>query len=153
LAASAGRPTSHTIRNVNSHSLGVVGKDPRTGQNRNGIVIPRNTAIPISRERVFRTERHNQRSVVVQVVEGESPLPDDCTPIGQFAIDGLPPLPAGSPVVVSFHYECNGRLNVQVALPGTNRQVAAEIKRAAGLDKQQLDGWRRYISGMEPTDH
>ena len=44
LAQQQGRPPVFKIRNVNSHSLGVVGVDPLTKRRRNGILIPRNTA-------------------------------------------------------------------------------------------------------------
>ncbi len=49
LARRDGRPANFSISNVNSHSLGVVGIDPQTKRRRNGIVIPRNTPLPVMR--------------------------------------------------------------------------------------------------------
>ena len=93
-SAKAGRP-SFSIRNVNSHSLGVVGIDPQTKRRRNGILIPRNTPLPVSAKRLFKTAKQDQRSILVQIVEGESPSADDCTPIGRCTVADLPPgLPA-----------------------------------------------------------
>ena len=46
LAEQQGRPSTFSIKNVNSHSLGVVGVDPLTRRKRNGILIPRNTILP-----------------------------------------------------------------------------------------------------------
>ena len=91
LAKRDGRPATFSIRNVNSHSLGVVGIDPQTKRRRNGIVIPRNTPLPVSARRQFKTAKDDQRSILVQIVEGESPSADDCTPIGRCTVADLPP--------------------------------------------------------------
>jgi molecular chaperone DnaK len=154
LAKSQGRPAAFTIKNVNSHSLGVVGEDPRTGEKRNAILIPRNTALPVCRSRVFRTKRDNQGSILVEIVEGESPAPENCSQLGQCTVRDLPPnLRARSPVDVWFQYEPNGRLRVRVTVPQTDRQTEIEIVRENGLDKETMDAWRRYICGLEPTPY
>lgn len=154
LAKSQGKPQTFGIKNVNSHSLGVVGVEPQTGRKRNGIVIPRNTPLPVTAKRVFRTRKPGQRSLLVQVVEGENPSPDDCTLIGRFAVHKLPPnLPVKSPIDVLFHYNTDGRLKVRVTLPNTDTKVDTEFTRENSLSKAHLDGWRRYISGMEATEY
>jgi molecular chaperone DnaK len=153
IARSQGRPATFRIKNVNSHSLGVVGVDPKTKRRRAGILIPRNTPIPTSAKRTFRTQKANQKSILVQVVEGENPAPDDCTQIGRCTIRGLPrDLPARSPVHVVFQYRPNGRLKVRVSVPNTETRLETEFARENGLSKEHLDGWRRYISGAEPAD-
>ncbi|GAB6187188.1 Hsp70 family protein [Thermopirellula anaerolimosa] len=149
-----GNPTAFRVRNVNSHSLGVVGRDPLTKRRRVGVVIPRNTRLPISAKRRFRTSHDGQRSILVEIVEGESTFPEDCSAIGRITVADLPPnLPAKSPVDVVFHYEANGRLRVKVAVPDTAAEVSGEFSRETGLPKEHLDGWRQYISGKEPTDY
>ena len=154
LAEQEGRPAALAIRNVNSHSLGVVGTDPKTRRRRNGILIPRNTQLPVTSKRTFHTQKANQKSILVQIVEGESSSADNCTQIGRCAVHDLPPhLPEQSPVDVFFHYEPNGRLKVRVTLPATDREVETEIVRENSLSKEHLDGWRRYICEMEPTEH
>ncbi len=154
LAQKQSKPPIFTIKNVNSHSLGVVGVDPLTGRRRNGTLIPRNTPLPVTAKRTFRTRKENQRSILVQIVEGESPSADDCTHIGKCSVRHLPEnLPAQSPVDVLFHYEPNGRLKVRVVVPGADRQIATEIVRENSLAKEHLDGWRKFICGLEPTNY
>jgi molecular chaperone DnaK len=154
LARSQGRPGTFRIKNVNSHSLGVVGVDPKTKRRRNGILIPRNTSIPVTAKRTFHTEKAGQKSVLVQIVEGENASPDDCTQIGRCTIRGLPPhLAKGSAVEVLFHYKPNGRLKVRVSVPNTKSELETEFARENSLPKEHLDGWRRYISGAEPTEY
>ncbi|MGQ9761890.1 MAG: Hsp70 family protein [Thermogutta sp.] len=154
LGKARGEPPRFRIRNVNSHSLGVVGVDPLTRRPRVGTVIPRNTRLPITAKRRFKTHRANQQSVLIRIVEGESPNPDDCCPIGKVSVKDLPlNLPKGWPVEVIFHYRSNGRLRVKVRVPQMDQEVNAEFQRERALTKDLLDGWRQYISGKEPTDY
>ena len=154
LAKAQGRPPTFKIKNVNSHSLGVVGTDPLTKRKRNGILIPRNTTLPVTSKRTFRTQKAGQRSILVQVVEGESASPDDCSQLGKCSVRHLPAnLPPQTPIDVLFHYQPNGRLKVKVTIPNTEAKVEAEFARENSLSKEHLDGWRRYISGAEPTDY
>jgi len=140
------------IKNVNSHSLGVVGTDRATGRRRNGILIPRNTPIPVAARRIFITQKDNQRSILVQVVEGESAAAEECTQIGKCSVPKLPPgLPAGSPIEVQFQYKADGRLKVRVSVPGTATRLETEFARENTLSQEHLDGWRRHISGLEPA--
>lgn len=154
LARRQGQSAGFRIRNVNSHSLGVVGIDPRTKRKRNGIVIPRNTPIPVTARRGFKTHKPGQKSILVEIVEGENPSPDNCTAIGRCTIRNLPEaLPAGARVEVRFHYEPTGRLNVRVAVPGAEREDEVEIARENFLPKEHLDGWRQFISGAGATGY
>ena len=154
LALSAGNPPSFQIRNVNSHSLGVIGMDPATRLPRVGVLIPRNTKLPARIRRKFKTQKNNQRSLLVQIVEGESSSPDNCTFIGCCKIPNFPPnLPAGTEVHVIFQYSPDGRLKVEVQIPEANTEISQEFTRENNLSKTLLDGWRQYISNEPPTDY
>ncbi len=148
LARSRGETPVVQIKNVNSHSLGVVATDRRTGRKRNAILVPRNTPLPVTAKRVFRTQRDNQRTILVQIVEGESASPEDCSQIGRCVVRDLPQdLPAETPIEVRFAYQENGRLTIQVAVAGSSRELKHEISRANSLSQEQLDAWRQYITG------
>ncbi|WP_095416238.1 Hsp70 family protein [Thermogutta terrifontis] len=154
LGKARGERPRYKVRNVNSHSLGVVGWDPLTRRRRVGTIIPRNTRLPIIAKRRFRTHKSDQRSILVEIVEGESPEPEDCCQIGKVRVHDLPPnLPKGWPVEVIFQYRANGRLKVRIRVPEVDREVVAEFQRERALTKEHLDGWRRFISGKEPTDY
>lgn len=148
-----GRPPRLRIRNVNAHSLGVVAADPVTKQLRSAVLIPRNTPLPVTARRIFRTHKAGQRSVVVQIVEGESPAPEDCAAVGRCVVRKLPPdLPLQTPIEVRFHYEENGRLAIQVQIQGTDRALEHELVREHALTPAQLDSWRQFISGLPPLE-
>lgn len=151
LARSNGEPPRFHIRNVNSHSLGLVAIDPKTKRKRTAVLVPRNTPLPVAAKRTFKTEKADQRSILVQIVEGESASPDDCSQIGRCTVRDLPRnLPAHTPIEVRFRYLENGRLTVHVEVEGTNKSLRHEIARENSLSAEQLDMWRQYISGIAP---
>lgn len=153
LAQRRGEEAKFRIKNVNSHSLGVVGYDSRTKRARNAILIPRNTSLPVTAKRVFKTQKAAQRSILVQIVEGESATPEDCSQIGKCSVRDLPAnLPSQTPIEVRFHYEENGRLRVMVQVVGTDANLHYEITRENSLTNEQLDMWRQYISGQPPAN-
>jgi len=149
LLARRGEPgvTAHfEVTNVNSHSLGIEGIDPETMRKTNVILIPRNTRLPAKFTERFMTKTENQRSIVIQVLEGESSLPSECTAIGRTVIRDLPAgLPKGWPVDVTFEYGTNGRLSVRAVVPGTHHKATLELERTAGLSTTGIAGWRQLV--------
>ena len=153
LSERAGVPAKYRIANVNSHTLGVVGIDQETGRRRVGPIIKRNTTIPVAKRRTFQTCRHGQRTLQIEIVEGENPNPDACTLIGCCKIRNLPEgLPMATPVVVVFRYATDGRLDVKVRLKELGKEATATFLRSSGLSKEDLDTWRHFISGLPPAE-
>jgi molecular chaperone DnaK len=146
LSQAEGKPTEFQVTNVNSHSLGIAGKDPNTRCERNVILIPRNTPLPVAAERVFKTESASQRSIRIRVVEGESLLPEECSVVGSCTVRELPPhLPAQTPIEVLFRYTENGRLTIVVNVAG--QTLRHEMARENSLSQERLDQWRQHVSG------
>lgn len=139
------------IRNVNSHSLGVVANEVATGVQKVAVLIPRNTPLPVVARKVFKTHREDQESILVQITEGESTDPQQCSSVGRCAIWDLPDrLPSGTLIEVRFGYEENGRLKIKVKIGGTARKsFRYEVQRPHSLTQEQLDSWREYICGPE----
>jgi molecular chaperone DnaK len=140
-------PAQFSVTNVNSHSLGILGSEIETGRKVNKILIPKNSPLPRTVSKVFKTFRPNQRNVQIKVLEGESDRPEVCTVIGVCAIHDLPPdLPAGWPVRVSYSYEANGRLHVSAQLQGHTASVSADFERENRLPDEDLDMWAHFIA-------
>ncbi len=141
------RPSFEVV-NVNAHSLGVEGIDPDTMRKTNVILIPRNTPLPARFTERFATKTDNQRSIVIQILEGESTLPSECTPIARTVLRDLPAgLPKGWPVEVTFEYGTNGRLSVRAVVPGTQREVQLELERDRGYTSEGIARWRQVMAG------
>jgi molecular chaperone DnaK len=139
------RPRFH-IAEVNSHSLGVVGVDARSGRRRNAILIPRNTPLPASVKRTFKTKESDHDSLQLRIIQGDSDSPEECTRIGKCEIGASTPgFPPGSPVTVEFHCGADGRLTVSVETAAKTHRAVREIQRAAGLSREHLDRWRQWV--------
>jgi molecular chaperone DnaK len=149
LAAQTGAspvPAPFSVTNVNSHSLGILGSDPRTGRKVNTILVPKNTPLPRTVTKAFKTLKPNQGSVSIKVLEGESERPEFCNPVGVCAIRDLPPdLPASWPVQVSYTYETNGRLHVAAKLKGHHASVTTDFTRENRMADEDLELWARYV--------
>ena len=141
-------PPAFQVTDVNSHSLGIEGIDPRTMRKRNVVIIPRNSPLPAKVKERFVTKAADQRSIVVQVLEGESAIPSECTGIGRTVVKDLPPgLPVGWPIEIDYEYGTNGRLKVKAQVPGTQREVHLELERESSLSDERLSRWKQVISG------
>ncbi len=142
--------TEFTVTNVNSHSLGIVGFDPVTKRSVNSVIIPKNTSLPHTAVRRFRTAKANQATVRICVVEGESPDPSGCIEVGVATIRGLPPnLAAGWPVEVCYSYSENGRMQVTGKLVGHNVAMTVEFVRDNSLSDDDLMLWAECL-GQDP---
>lgn len=147
LARHAGRVPAFSVRNVNSHSLGVVANEAKTKRPRSAILIPRNTPLPVMAKRVFKTQRASQSSILIQIVEGESQSPEDCAQVAKCSVRNLPEnLPAKTPIEVQFQYAENGRLTVSVRVEGTDKILRHELQRENSLSREQLESWRQYVT-------
>ncbi|NQT16705.1 MAG: Hsp70 family protein, partial [Planctomycetes bacterium] len=151
--AQEGPGSPFKVTNVNSHGLGVEGIEQETLRKSNIVLIPRNTPLPAKFTERFVTKSAGQQSIVIQVLEGESSLPSECTVIGRTVIRDLPPgLPQGWPVEVTFEYGANGRLSVRGAVPGTHREVELKIERAVGLSGEKIARWQHAVGGASGFD-
>jgi molecular chaperone DnaK (HSP70) len=135
------------VAGVNSHSLAVAETDAETSRTTNRILIARNTPLPAQFSKRFTTNSDNQRSIEVQILEGEGSLPDACTAIGRAVIRDLPGgLPTAWPVEVTFQYGSSGRLNVWAVVGGIQRPAVVDVERAAVLSDDAIARWKRRIA-------
>ncbi len=74
---------------------------------------------------------------VVRIVEGESTLPAECTPLGICDVELPAFLPKGSPVELTYEYNANQVLEVNVLACGNESKVS--IERNTGLAPGDID--------------
>ena len=90
--------------NVNSHALGIIVKDRKTGSFINHVMISKNSRLPAEVRQTFVTNRYGQERVTVRVVQGDAPDRAACAIVGECRITDLPPnLPRVPPLKSPTH--------------------------------------------------
>jgi molecular chaperone DnaK len=125
------------VHDITSHTLGVVLWDDVNLEEYVFPMIRKRTAIPATVKNLFGTANANMARAVVKVVEGESTVPGECTPLGVCDITLPPFLPKGSPVQLSYQYNTNQVLEVAVEACGQRSQVV--IERNTGLPANEFN--------------
>jgi molecular chaperone HscC len=136
------------LTDVCPYSLGTdIAMRQSNGMTRAGVfapIIERNTVIPASRVERFYTVSDGQRTIKVEILQGESPRSKDNVFLGELKID-VPPAPAGEEAVdVRYTYDVNGILEVEVTSVSTGGVQKAVIEKTPGaLSKESIE--RRLI--------
>ncbi len=126
------------VTNITSHTLGVVLWDDVRLEEYVFPMIKKMSPVPAEKINSFGTASANMDKVIVRVVEGESTVPSECTPLGLCEIDLPPGLPKGSPVEITYCYNPNQVLEVIVHAFGKRNSVS--IKRLTGLSEEEIAG-------------
>jgi molecular chaperone DnaK len=125
------------VTDITTHTLGVVLWDETNLEEYVFPMIKKRTTIPAVAKNLFGTADANMPRAVVKIVEGESTLPGECTPLGVCDITLPPFLPKGSPVQLSYQYNANQVLEVAVEACGKSSKLS--IERNTGLAENEIE--------------
>jgi molecular chaperone DnaK len=103
------------------------------------VIIPRNSTIPIKAGELFTTAVNQQRSMSIQVLQGEREMARDNWPLGQFEID-FEAAPKGvARVGVQFEIDANGILHVLARDTKTGAEKIVEINSAVDVSDEAVE--------------
>lgn len=124
------------ISDVTSQALGVIMAE--NNKSVNVVVIPRNSKIPTGNSAIGTTIYDNQKSVFVQVTQGDDPDVEYVTVIGSKDIP-IPPYPKGAKVRISYNYDIDQTVFVEVFDMTADKSLGTfEIDRIQNMNKKQL---------------
>ena len=125
-------------KDVCSHSLGIIAvRGEKLDEQYNAVVMPRNTEIPGKASEQFATIADNQRSLHVEVNEGEGEDLNYVTKIGEGVLK-LDPYPKGSPLDVVFEYDENQIVHINVYDEKKKHLGEINIQRKANMNDEQV---------------
>ena len=103
-------------------------------------VVERNTTLPVRYSQIFTTAAAYQRSVEINVLQGERPMARDNRTIGRFRLKGIKPAPAGVPrIEVTFDIDANGILKVSAKDLDTGREQSITITDNERMSDEEIE--------------
>lgn len=119
------------IRDVMSHSLGLVAENEDRSKYINSIIIPKNNPIPSEHTRPYQlfTRPGDGNELEVLMLQGENKRPLDCQIIGRYIFSNIQHQEGKSVVLdVSYAYDSNGVIKVQAKQRSTGKDLNLRIE-------------------------
>merc|ERR1712217_471038 len=97
-------------------------------------MIPRNSALPVTKSKSFVTSTPDSSDTHIIVYEGERKMVKDNNKLGNFILSGFPKGPAGISHEVTFDVDANGIMKVSAKITQSGKENSMTITK----DKQRL---------------
>lgn len=102
-------------------------------------LIPRNTVVPCKTSETFSTAIDGQTKVNIKVYQGEREMVSGNKLLGDFTLEGIPPMPRGVPKIkVQFEIDANSIVHVSATELNSGKETEIKIKEHGGLSQDQI---------------
>lgn len=131
------------VSDVTSQALGVIALS--NGVRKNSVIIPKNAKVPNKYSGMFSTRTDNQENVLVEVTQGDDEDLEFVTIIGESLIKLPGTWPARTPLKVTFHYDVDQTVFVELHDESNNLLGTFEVERQANMNQGELEQASRRI--------
>jgi molecular chaperone DnaK len=133
-----------TITDIATHPLGIIVLDANLRE-RIVELIPEGSALPTEKRGRFAYAYDNMTAVRVQITEGHGTTRDEVMVIGDVILDRLPPRPRGTPIDVTYRYNTDQILEVDIIDVETHASRSATISIKGSLSQERIAKARASI--------
>ncbi|MEO8800347.1 MAG: molecular chaperone DnaK [Polyangiaceae bacterium] len=122
------------LLDVTPHPLGIM-----TVGNVFEELIPQNTTVPTSRQKIFTTSRENQTAVKILVMQGNAEKVEENEFLGEFILTGLRRAAKGQvEIEVTFEINADGIVSVKAKDLETSKEQAIDVTATSGLTRDEI---------------
>ena len=143
---------STLVVDVNPLSLGTgIFEDGVSGLN--DVLIPANAPLPIRKVENYTTLKDNQKSILVEVCQGERKLSKDNILLGDFSLDNIEEAPAGVPTLeIMFEINMDGILIVKAKDLVTKSEQCLKISNSLEIEEEDILKLKEIADKMSEID-
>lgn len=119
------------VKDVMSHSLGMVAINEDYTRYINSIMIAKNTPIPTTAKKTYKlkTASQGENFLEIYVTQGENIDPFDCTIIGKYVVTDIPSINPEMNIEVTYAYDENGIVQISATEKSTKQSLPVKIER------------------------
>lgn len=124
-------PDTMVITDVCSWTFGVAVISERDGQLVSDVfspIIRKNSTIPRTETGAYATSYDGQDKVQIRIYQGDAPLCQDNTKIGEVLLESVPHGPAGQEIEVEMSYNLSNEIEVVARVPRTQAEVRSRFR-------------------------
>jgi molecular chaperone DnaK len=135
------------VNDATTHTFGIVtlGSD---GKDVVSQMIKKGTPIPFKFTDMFQTNTENQSNIFLQIKEGASTNPDNTKTIQEATFPIVNPLPAGSPIEITFDLAADGMLTVIGKDITNNKEIIVKVE-TTGPSDSEIESSKNHLKGIE----
>lgn len=130
-----------------SQSLGIMVKDPKSGEIKFSPIIHRNSPLPASAKRTFFTHHSKQHRIVLELaqVESENTEPES---LGHFIFDGIRHPRKNYPVEVTLDYNIDGTIVARAYDQVNGQEMKHTVSNSEQIEQVDILKWRDRVTKM-----